>query len=157
MKKTKKLLTFLPLIISILVYFIYSIIELFILRQKGLSWRPYITTGMIIIITLGLVCFFILLDCKLLGRFKNQRTTMKILRLVSALGISCITLCIAVCGVIFLSLTYTHEKIVKTDETRYVSCLSDWNPIYYHYHEYDSWFTMADEPFESIKNENIYD
>ena len=56
-----------------------------------------------------------------------------------------------------MSLSYTHEKVVKTDDTKYIACLSDWNPIYYHYHEYDSCFTMVKEPFESIKNENIYD
>ncbi len=151
----KKFLIFLSLVISILGYFIYCSIELWVLRPKGLSWRPYITTGMLVVIILGLIIFFVLMGCKLLKGLKKQRIPMKILRLVSVVVIGCITLFISACGVIFLSLTYTHEKVIKTDETRYVSCLSDWNPIYYHYHEYDSWFTMVDEPFESIKNENI--
>lgn len=154
-KINKKIFMFLPLIISILAYLIYASIELLVLNQKGLRWRPYITSGVVCFITLGLVCFFVLLECKLLRGLKNQSVMMKILRLFFSIGIGCIMLWIAMCGVLFLSLTYTHEKVVKTDETKYISCLSDWNPIYYHYHEYDSFFTMVDEPFESIKNENI--
>lgn len=153
--KHKNFLTFLPLLISVLVCFIYCSLELCVLRPKGLSWRPYITTGMFAIITLGLMLFFILLGYKLLIGLKKQRTPMKILRLVSVVVIGCITLYISACGLVLLSLTYTHEKVIVTDETRYISCLSDWNPVYYHYHEYDSWFTMVDEPFESIKTQNI--
>lgn len=156
MKKTyKKFLVFLPLVISILVYCFYCGIELWVLRTNGLSWRPYITTGVLVITTIGLVIFFVMMGYKLLKGLKEQRKSMKILRLVSVVVIGCITLCISAWGAIFVSLTYTHEKVVEIDETRYVSCLSDWNPIYYHYYEYNGWFTMADETFESIKNEDI--
>ena len=154
MKKTiKNILMYLPLAISILFFFIYCCIELWVLRPRELSWRPYVTTGMFIVITMGLVIFFVLIGYKLLKGLKEQRTPMKILRMISVVVIGCATLCIVACGVTFGSLTYTHEKVVEIDEIRCVSCLSDWNPIYYHYHEYDSWFTMADEPYESVKNE----
>ncbi len=152
MRKThKNLFTVLPLVISVLAYIIYCCIELWFLRPKGLSWRPYITTGMFIVITIGLMLFFVLMIYKLLKGLKKQRTSMKVFRLGLVVVIGCITLCVSACGLLSVSLTYTHEKVIETDETRYVSCLSDWNPIYYHYHEYDSWFTMVDEPFESIK------
>ena len=154
MKKSyKNFLIALPLAISVLAYLIYCSIELLILRPKGLSWRPYVTTGMFIVITIGLIIFFVLLVCKLLKALKQQIKTKKILCLVASVVLGCTAIWIAICGVVFLSLTFTHEKVVKTDDTKYISCLSDWNPIYYHHHEYDSWFTMSDEPFESIKNE----
>ena len=156
MKNTcKKFLMFLPLIISILVYCMYCGIELGVLSPQGLSWRPYVTFGMLVVITLGLVSFCVLLICRLLRGLKNQRIGKKALRLISALGLGGIAACVVMWGVIFMSLSYTHEKVIKTDDTRYISCLSDWNPIYYHYHEYDSCFTMVKEPFKSIKNENI--
>ena len=156
MKNTcKKFLMFLPLIISILVYCMYCGIELGVLSPQGLSWRPYVTFGMLVVITLGLVSFCVLLICRLLRGLKNQSIGKKALRLISALGLGGIAACVVMWGVIFMSLSYTHEKVIKTDDTRYISCLSDWNPIYYHYHEYDSCFTMVKEPFESIKNENI--
>ena len=156
MKKTyKKFLIFFPLVISILAYSFYCGIELWVLRANRLSWRPYITTGMLVITTIGLVIFFVMMGYKLLKGLKEQRKSMKILRLVTVVVIGCITLCISAWGAIFVSLTYTHEKVVKIDETRYVSCLSDWNPSYYHYHEYDGWFTMADEAFKSVPNESI--
>ena len=47
-------------------------IELGVLRPQGLSWRPYVTLGMLAIITLGLVCFFVLLICRLLRGLKNR-------------------------------------------------------------------------------------
>ena len=151
MKKSyKNFLIVLPLAISILAYLIYCSIELLALRPKGLSWRPYVTTGMFIVITMGLIIFFVLLVCKLLKGLKQQIKTKKILCLVASVVLGCTAIWIAICGVVFLSLTFTHEKVVKTDDIKYVSCLSDWNPIYYHHYEYDSWFTMADEPFESI-------
>ena len=154
MKKSyKNFLIVLPLAISILAYLIYCSIELLALRPKGLSWRPYVTTGMFIVITMGLIIFFVLLVCKLLKGLKQQIKTKKILRLIASAVLGCTTIWIAICGVVFVSLTFTHEKVVKTDDIKYISCLSDWNPIYYHHHEYDSWFTMSDEPFESIKNE----
>lgn len=156
MKNTyKKFLIFLPLIISILVCFMYCGIELGVLSPQGLSWRPYVTFGMLVVITLGSVSFCVLLICRLLSGLKNQSIGKKALRLISALGLGGITACVVMWGVIFMSLSYTHEKVIKTDDTRYISCLSDWNPVYYHYHEYDSCFTMVKEPFESIKNENI--
>ena len=154
MKKSyKNFLIALPLAISVLAYLIYCSIELLALRPKGLSWRPYVTTGMFIVITMGLIIFFVLLVCKLLKGLKQQIKTKKILCLVASVVLGCTAIWIAICGVVFVSLTFTHEKVVKTDDIKYISCLSDWNPIYYHHHEYDSWFTMSDEPFESIKNE----
>lgn len=156
MKKiNKNFLMFLPLIIAILVYCIYCGIELGVLSPQGLSWRPYVTMGMLVVITLGLSCFCVLLICRLLRGLKNQSIGKKVLRLILALGLGYVAACVVIWGVIFMSLSYIHEKVVKTDDTKYIACLSDWNPIYYHYHEYDSCFTMVKEPFESIKNENI--
>lgn len=73
MKKASKIfLMFLPLIISILVYCIYCGIELAVLSPQGLSWRPYMTLGMLVVITLGLACFCVMLICRLLKGLKNQ-------------------------------------------------------------------------------------
>lgn len=158
MKNTyKKFIIFLPLIIAILGYCIYCGIELCVLQPKGLCWRPYMTFEVLVIITLGLVSFCVLLIYKSLKGLKNQSISKKVIRLISSLGLGCITACVVIWGVIFMSLSYTHEKVVKIDNIKYISCLSDWNPIYYHYHEYDSCFTMVKEPFESIKNEDILD
>ena len=151
----KKFLLFLPMVISIFVYLFYCGIELSVLSPKGLTWRPYITTVMLGITIIGVVISLVMVSYKLLNGLKEQRKPMKILRLVSVVVVGCVTLCISASGVILLSLTYTHENVVKIDETRYVSCLSDWNPTYFHYHEYDSWFIMADESFKSTKNENL--
>ena len=147
MKKTyKKFWTFFPLVISILVYSVYAGTELCVLRPRGLSWRPYITTGTVVIITIGLAFFFAIIGYKLLKGLNEQRKTMKkLLRLVAVAVIGCITLGISSCGVTLCSMSYTHEEVVEIDEARYVSCLSDWNPSYYRYYEYDSWFTMGEE------------
>ena len=156
MKKTyKKFLTFLPLVISLFVYLFYCSMELWVLSPKGLTWRPYTITGMLVITTLGLVIFLVMVGYKLLKGLKEPRKPMKILRLVSVVFIGFVTFCISAWGAILLSLTYTHENVVKIDETKYVCCLSDWNPTYHYYHEYDSWFTMADESFKSVPNESI--
>ena len=81
MKKTyKKFLIFFPLVISILAYSFYCGIELWVLRTNGLSWRPYITTGMLVITTIGLVIFCVTMSYRLLKGLKEQRKAMKILR-----------------------------------------------------------------------------
>ena len=144
MKRTyKKFGTFFPLVISLLVYSVYAGIELCVLRPKGLRWRPYMTTGTLVIITIGFVFFFVLLGYKLIKGIRDRRKPLKILCQLVLIGF--ITFCISSCGVNGFSLAYTHEKVVKTDETWYVSCLNDWNPSYYRYYEYDSWFTMGEE------------
>ena len=106
MKNTcKKFLMFLPLIISILVYCMYCGIELGVLSPQGLSWRPYVTFGMLAVITLGLVSFCVLLICRLLRGLKNQSIGKKALRLISALGLGGIAACVVMWGVIFMSLS----------------------------------------------------
>ena len=151
----KKFLIFLPMVISIFVYLFYCGIELSVLSPKGLTWRPYITTVMLGITIIGVVISLVMVSYKLLNGLKEQRKPMKILRLVSVVFIGFVTLCISAWGAILLSLTYTHENVVKIDETKYVCCLSDWNPTYHYYHEYDSWFTMEDESFKNVPNESI--
>ena len=99
MKKTNKnFLMFLPLIIAILVYCIYCGIELGVLSPQGLSWRPYVTMGMLVVITLGLSCFCVLLICRLLRGLKNQSIGKKVLRLILALGLGYVATCVVIWG-----------------------------------------------------------
>ena len=153
--KDKKVIIFIPLLISMIVAVTYFGIYYLLLKNAGLTWRPYVFIAMIIVVIVGIVSFFLLLLHSLFVGLKQCKTSLKIVRLVITFIAGVVTVFVVGGSCILISLSYQHEEVVKIDDKKYVCSISDWNPIYYYFHEYDGWFTMAEEPFMKTKAENV--
>ena len=151
----KKLTIIIPVLISTVTAVMYFGIYYLLLKNAGLTWRPYVFIVMIIVVILGFVGSFFLLSYRLLNNLKQCKISKKIVRLMIFLIVGIFTAGVVGGGCILASLSYQHEKVVEIDDEKYVYMISDWNPIYYYFYEYDGWFTMVEEPFMKMKSENM--
>lgn len=153
--KDKKVIIVIPLWISMVVAVIYFGIYYLLLKNAGLTWRPYVSIAMIIVVIVGIVSFLLLLLHRLFVGLKQCKISLKIVRLVITFVAGVFIVFVVGGSCIWISLSYQHETVVEIDGKKYVYTISDWNPIYYYFHEYDGWFTMVEEPFMKMKAENV--
>lgn len=153
--KDKKVIIVIPLWISMAVAVIYFGIYYLLLKNAGLTWRPYVSIAMIIVVIVGIVSFLLLLLHRLFVGLKQCKISLKIVRLVITFVAGVFIVFVVGGSCIWISLSYQHETVVEIDGKKYVYTISDWNPIYYYFHEYDGWFTMVEEPFMKMKAENV--